>query len=146
MGTPFSDVIDMALVCMQDYKLDALAKNDPDTFEQVMVNYLVKSVPKFSGCLQSLDFDLASLSFNNVLSIKEIDILADYLVMTWWEEHNNDVLVYTEALRDADFNRYATGQNMARRIETVDGLREKVRQDVNDYQMQGDNLKQLMGV
>lgn len=146
MGTPFSSIIDMALICLQDYKLDALAKSSPDTFEQVMINYLVKSIPKFVGCMKSLDYDLETQSFNNTLSMKEIDILADYLIITWWEEHNNDVLVYTESLRDADFNRYATGQNMARRIETVDGLREKVRQDVNDYQLQSDNLNSLMGV
>lgn len=146
MGTPFSSVIDLALVSMQDYKLDALAKNNPNMFEQVMINYLVKSVPKFVGCLTPLDYDLSTSSFNNELSSKEMDILADYLILTWWEEHNNDVLVYTEVLRDADFNRYATGQNMARRIETVDGLREKVRQDVTDYQMSNDHLSMLMGV
>lgn len=146
MGTQFSTIIDMAWVVMQDYKLDALFQQDPDTFAQVMTNYLVKSVPKFSGCMQDLSYDLTTSSFNSTLTVKEIDILADYTVLTWYESHNNDVLIFTESLRDSDFNRYATGQNMDKRILAVDTLREKVRQDVTDYHLETTNLNTLMGV
>lgn len=144
MATPFESIIDKALVSLRDYKLDDLMVTDSDTFEQVMVGYVIKATPKFIGCLKELDY--TNNQFNADLTMKEIDILADLVILTWWESHYNDVLVYQEALRDADFNKYATGQNMKERQNTIDSLREKVRQDMTDYQMMGSNLSMLMGV
>lgn len=143
MGTPFSDVIDMALIVIQDYKLDALDDND---LEDVLIGYLVKSVPKFEGCMQSLDYDKDTQTFNSTLNNKEIDILADYTVITWFQQKLQDVLEFKEALQDLDFKRYATGQNFKPRMSYLNELREKVRQDITDYQLESDNLNTLMGV
>ena len=146
MATPFSDVIDMALVVIKDYKLDELAQTSQSDFDNVLIAYLVKSVPKFNGCLQSLDYDISTSTFASTLSNKEIDILADYTVITWFTQQMQDVLEYKEALQDPDFKRYATGQNFKPRMAYVDELREKVRQDETDYQLAYGDLSSFMGV
>jgi hypothetical protein len=146
MGTPFSSVIDMALIIINDYNLDALQTTSQTDFDAVMQAYLIKSVPKFTGCLQSLDYDTTSASFNNTLTTKEIDILADYTAITWFTNQLQDVLEFKEALQDADFKRYSTGQNLQPRMNYLDELREKVRQDETDYQLTSGQLNTLMGV
>lgn len=146
MGTPFSSVIDMALIVIKDYKLDTLAQTSQSDFQNILVSYLIKSVPKFTGCMQSLDYDATSGYFNNTLTNKEIDILADYTVITWFTQQLQDVLEYKEALQDPDFKRYATGQNFKPRSAYVNELREKVRQDETDYQLAYGDLASMMGV
>ena len=82
MGTPFSEIIDMAMIGIRDYKLDTVFENDPEIFEKIMIGYLLKSVPKFTGCKQSLEYDLDTQTFNSTLDAIEIDILADLVGMT----------------------------------------------------------------
>jgi hypothetical protein len=146
MGTPFSTVIDMALIEINSYKLDALFTSDPSGFEEVLTNFLVKSVPKFTGCLQDLSYSITDSAFNSTLTNKEIDILADWTALTWFQALYQDDREFKEALQDPDFKRNATGQNLKARSAYLNEMREKIRQDITDYQMSGDTLSTLMGV
>jgi len=135
MGTPFSDIIDMAMTGIRDYKLDSVYENDPETFEKILIGWLLKSIPKFTGCLQSLAYDTTTQTFSSTLVSKEIDILADLTQITWYIAELQDVLEFKETLRDSDFNRYSTGQNLKPRQNYIEAMREKYNQDVADYQL-----------
>ena len=47
MATSFDSVIDMALIIIRDYKLDALYDSDENSFKQVLQGYMLKGLPKF---------------------------------------------------------------------------------------------------
>lgn len=135
MGTPFTDVYDMAMIVINDYKINNIAQSDLPSYFQYMQGLLVKSVPKFKGCLQSLTYDLASKSFNNTLTSDEVCILADYVALTWFESIINDITQVNLKLQGRDKKTHAEGQNLKEKSEYFDRLREKVRQDIADYQL-----------
>ena len=92
MSTPFSNIIDKALVVIRDYGLDALYEADNEAFTEIMINYMLKGVPRFTECLQDLSYDTTTATFASDLNNMEIDILADYTVISWYEANINDVL------------------------------------------------------
>lgn len=133
MSTPFSNVIDKALVVIRDYGLDTLYAADEDAFVEVMLNYMMKGVPRFTECLQDLSYDESELCFNSDLTPIEIDILADYTVISWYEANINDVLEFKESLQDREFKRLATGQNLKPRQEYLTMLYTRVKQNTTNY-------------
>lgn len=135
MGTPFSEIIDRALITINDYKLDAVYTDDPELFEDILCGYLIKGIPNFSQCLKPLDYDEASKSFVANLDIYEQNILADYTVITWYESQLQDVLEFQEALQDKEFKRYSTGQNLTPRQNYLTDLKSRVHQEGCNYQL-----------
>ena len=134
MSTPFSSIIDSALIVSRDYGLDALYKDDEDAFEGVLQAYLIKGVPRFTECLQPLTYDLTIQEFDSDLTDAEIDILADHTVICWYEDNINDVLEFKETLQDREFKRLATGQNLKPRQDYLTMLYTRVRQNATNYQ------------
>ena len=133
MSTPFSDVIDKALVVIRDYGLDALYENNDDAFYSVMQSYLLKGAPRFIECQKELTYDVDSQMFDADLSDVEIDILADYVVISWYEDNLNDVLEFKETLQDREFKRLATGQNLKPRQDYLTMLYTRVKQNTTNY-------------
>ena len=133
MSTPFENIIDKALVVMRDYALDSMLNTDEDVFTQIMQSYLLKGVPRFTECLQDLSYDATTGVFNANLSDIEMDILADYTVISWYESNINDVLEFKEALQDREFKRLATGQNLKPRQEYLTMLYTRVKQNTTNY-------------
>ena len=52
----------------------------------------------------------------------------------WYTDQLQDVLEFKEPLRDVDFNRFATGQNLKLRQSYLEELRRKAKQDATNYQ------------
>lgn len=134
MGTPFSTIVDRALITINDYKLDALYEEDMDAFEKVLTGYVVKAVPYFTQCLKPLDYDMETLEFEADLDMYEINILADYVVIVWYESQLQDVLEFQESLQDKEFKRYSTGQNLVPRQNYLTELKTRVKQEGQNYQ------------
>lgn len=133
MATSFDSVIDMALVIIRDYKLDALY--DTDAFNLILQGYMLKALPKFEvSCVKSLAYDLENRTFIEELDSIEIDIISDWTVIMWYTDQLQDVLEFKEPLRDVDFNRFATGQNLKLRQSYLEELRRKAKQDATNYQ------------
>ena len=137
MATSFDSVIDMALIIIRDYKLDALYESDEDNFKLVLQGYMLKGLPKFEvSCIKSLDYDLDSREFKEELDDIEIDIISDWTVIMWYTDQLQDILEFKEPLRDVDFNRFASGQNLKPRQAYLEELRRKAKQDATNYQFQ----------
>ena len=137
MATSFDSVIDMALIIIRDYKLDALYETDATSFKQVLQGYMLKGLPKFEvSSIKSLEYNLANREFVEDLDDVEIDIISDWTVIMWYTDQLQDVLEFKEPLRDVDFNRFATGQNLKPRQAYLEELRRKVKQDTTNYQFQ----------
>lgn len=134
MGTPFSTIYDLALVVIRDYRLNHLYTTDQDAFNLFMQGLTVKSIPKFTNCLQSLDYTLDDEpSFVATLTNKEIDIVADLVAITWFETNINDATQVNLHLQGRDKKTNVESSNLKEKSEYFDRLREKVKQDMNDY-------------
>lgn len=145
MSTPFENIIDKALVVMRDYSLESVYDMDDDIFAKIMQSYLLKGVPRFTECLQDLSYDVTTGVFNADLSNIEMDILADYTVISWYESNINDVLEFKEALQDREFKRLATGQNLKPRQEYLTMLYTRVKQNTTNYLWQNWNSLPYFG-
>lgn len=147
MATSFDSVIDMALIIIRDYKLDALYQEDAGSFNLVLQGYMLKGLPKFEvSCVDSLAYNLETRTFERELSDVEIDIISDWTVIMWYTDQINDVLEFKEPLSDVDFKRLATGQNLKPRQAYLQELRRKAKQDATNYQfMHIDKLPYFSG-
>ena len=72
MSTPFENIIDKALVVMRDYSLESVYDMNEDVFAQIMQNYLLKGVPRFTECLQDLSYDVTTVFLTLI-----------YLILKW---------------------------------------------------------------
>ena len=82
MATSFDSVIDMALIIIRDYKLDALYDSDENSFKQVLQGYMLKGLPKFEvSSIKSLEYNLTNREFVEDLDDIEIDIISDWTVI-----------------------------------------------------------------
>ena len=137
MATSFDSVIDMALIIIRDYKLDALYESDENSFKQILQGYMLKGLPKFEvSSIKSLEYNLANREFVEDLDSVEIDIISDWTVIMWYTDQLQDVLEFREPLSDLDFKRLATGQNLKPRQAYLQELRRKAKQDATNYQFQ----------
>lgn len=81
--TSFDTVIDLALTTVADYKLQKLYSQDQDDFLTFCDGLLIRAVPNFYQCKQSLEYDAITREFSSELSALEVSILADFWVIEW---------------------------------------------------------------
>lgn len=135
MATSFSEIIDMALITIQDYKLDNLYSEDPDSFESITQAFLLKGLPQFTNCKTPLTYDLSTQSFSNDLKPIEISILADLWVAEWFAWHVQNVTQFENKMTPSDFKHFSESQNLREKSEYLDRLREKFNQKMIDYDL-----------
>lgn len=136
MATSFEEIYDLALVMINDYRLNNLYKVDADAFLTHMQGLLINAIPMAEeGCEKALDYNLSSGTFTNNLSNKVKKILADALVIVWFERITNDVTQVNALLQGRDKKTHSVAQNLKEKSEYLDRMREKLRQDITDYQI-----------
>lgn len=137
MATSFETIYDRALVTIEDYKLNALAQTDYEAFLLHLQGILERAVPDFTLCNNDLTYDTESTppSFVNTLNNKEINILAELMVYNWFDGKINDVTQFQGHLNNKEFKSHSEGANLKEKSERLDRLREKIDQDIVDYQL-----------
>ena len=133
MATPFTDIYDLFLIGVSDYKLDQLYNISTTDFETYLQGFLIRAVPKFDNCNQDLTYSTTSAQFTETLTNTEKVILADLMTMEWMLKETQDVSQFNLLLNDTDFKHYAEGQNLKEKSAYLDKLREKVNQDMTVY-------------
>lgn len=143
MGTLFEKVYDRALIIIEDYRLDALARNDYEVFLLHLQGILERSIPYFTPCNTNLSYSKfldpidneEKMAFDNVLSEQEINILSSIMVYNWFSRKINDVTQFQGHLNNKEFKSHSEAQNLKEKSEYLDRLREKYSQDITDYQL-----------
>ena len=134
MATTYASIYDLALIQIQDYKLDNLYASSPANFAIHMNGLLMKAIPMFEYCVRDLsDRDETLKQFNETLDDDETDILSEYLVMAWLTSEINDVRQITgmmqngkEAHRFSEANLLKEKVNLrATTLETLDTRKTK---------------------
>lgn len=139
--TSYEKIYDLALVTIRDYKLDNLAIKNYDAFLDYLRGLLEAGSLEFDGCLQSLDStsviedDKEVWYFVEDLDRDEKKILAKTIVLKWWEQHIQDVVVYQPHLSSKNFKQLQESQSLKQKSEYKDKLNEELGRDVTNYQL-----------
>jgi hypothetical protein len=145
--TNFEEIYDLAKVTMNDYRLDNLAIRDYDAFLTYFRSLLVTGMAEFTGCLTSLDYTSVTEGnetkwyFTNDLSMAEKSILAKTIVLKWWEQNIQDVVVFQPHMSSKNFKQLQESQSLKQKSEYKDKLGEELSRAIVEYQM--DNLSSL---
>ena len=142
MPTSFDEIIDLALVLIDDYKLRKLYDISQTKFLSQCDSYLIAAIPNFTRCNQSLEYDASARQFLNTLTPLEISILADLWVLEWFNKETQDSRKINALLQSSgSFKTHSAAQNLKEKSSYLDGLREKVEQKMTNYQLQNiDNI------
>jgi len=141
MGTPFSDVFDLFLTSITDYKIDnlySLGSEPTSPFYNYLQGFLIKAIPNFSNCVQDLD-DITPVVaytpayFNVTLTSLEKGILSDLMTYEWFMKEVNDVTQFNLTLSDTDFKHFSEAQNLREKQEKADKAREMYEQKMTVY-------------
>lgn len=139
--TNFEDIYDLAKVTMIDYKLDNLAIKDYDAFLTYFRSLLMTGMVEFSGCLTSLEYtsiiedEMTNWYFVEDLSLIEKNILAKTIVLKWWEQHIQDVVVFQPHMSSKNFKQLQETTSLKQKSEYKDKLREEISEAIEEYQI-----------
>lgn len=135
--TSFDEIIDLALVTVNDYRLSKLAKQGEENFNTYVDGFLISSIPYFPECRQSLDFDAEQRQFESDLTSLEKSILANLWIIQWYARDNQTYALYRQHLQSASsFKNHSESQNLKENSAYLDKLREELDRQKISYQLQ----------
>lgn len=129
-NTTYSEVIELALHILHDYKLDGTIINeDIDTLNKVFAPYV-----KFAaGELENfeIDFDIANrddanYTFNSVLTDGQQLFVAKLMVIGYISREVNDIMQMKLHLQTGDFKTFAERNNLEGKQELLNTLKEEI--------------------
>lgn len=118
MATQFTDIYNIFLGKISDPIIASLSQSDA---EALMLNYLRSATTKFKKCekdLSNVDWDLEQ--FNVSLSVTEVEILVNLMVIEWYENLINDWTEIKNLLGDTDFKLYANAPLLREKVKLKD--------------------------
>lgn len=144
--TKFRDVIDRASTLWRDYRLDKLYNTDENEYYTFLEGLMLNSIDMFDGCLTSLEYEeiteteddgeiVTQYAFVNTLSSKEIFILALGTMIAWMENNKNDITQMNLHLSTKDFKSYSESNNLEKKQESIDKMREEYDRNITSYQL-----------
>jgi len=134
VSTPFSEVYDLFLVSIEDYKLDDLYATIPDDFETVLKGFLIKAIPRFKNCVKDLeDRNDTTQTFNVSLSTTEKVILSNIMIYEWFQKEINDIRQFRLKMNNTDFKHFSEERNLSGKSKRSYEIREIFTQDMTEY-------------
>lgn len=133
MGTPFSDIEDLALVTIQDYKLDALYQTSQTDWATFVGGFVARASLLFRTSTIDLSYDINSLSFNNTLGRTEINILVYLFIQMWLERSAQNLSQKMATMTPADAKRANLPTTLKEQQYSLDTIREKTAQLMTEY-------------
>jgi hypothetical protein len=143
--TTFNNVIDRAMFLQQDYRLDKLYVNDNASFTMFITQFLLNSIDTFDGVLDSLSYHIEQVEqdeelvdiyvFDRQLTSKEIYILALGISIEWMSNNLLDITQMNLHLSTRDFKAFSEANNLQRKSEVLNAMRENYYKNITDYQL-----------
>lgn len=143
MSTPYSEVFELFLAGLNDYKIDRLYEQDAldggSRAEVYMKPFLIKAIPNFMNCEQDLeDRNDTTRVFNITLSTDETVILSNLMRVEWLSAELFDIRQMKLRLTDDAFKSYAEANNMDKKALLL-----SVSEELADKQMSKYSQKNL---
>lgn len=139
MTTDYTDVYDLFLTKIKDWKLEYLYSTNPDNFETVLHGFMVVSLPQFKNCNQSLARNDTTKKFDETLTEENQNVIAALMVEQWLQQEINDIRQMALHLQD-DFKTYSEAQNLKEKSDHWARIKELNSQMIVDYSLDDRDL------
>lgn len=134
MGSKFSEIFDLFMVQVKDWRLQSLYESSTLDFEVYLSGFLMLSIPQFEEvCNQSLAHNEETKEFTETLSLDNKTILSKLMVEKWLEKEVQDVNQMNLHLQDRDFKVYSESQNLKEKSLHLDKTKEYNSQTMTVY-------------
>lgn len=134
MATPYSEVFDLFLASIQDYRINKLYNQSITQMESYLTPFLIKSIINFKKCKTDLeDRNDINKVFNQTLSTEEKVILSNLMIVEWLTKEVNDILGMKLFLQDTDFKTYSQSQNLKEKRELLTTMKDMVDKQITQY-------------
>ena len=139
MGTPFTDIYDLVLEQIDDYRLVALYNqdvlNDTTNLDTYLHGFMLLAIPEFSECSQDLSLrdDVTTFSFTETLTDINKKILSKLMVKEWLSKEVKNILDMKAKIQDVDYKTYSEAQNITARQTMLTMFKEECSQLLIDY-------------
>lgn len=146
MGTKFSEVFDLFITKIKDWRLNSLFTESITDFENYLSGFLINAIPGFTVCNQSLSYSLSTKEFLAELTMDNQVILAEMMVEKWLEKEIQDVNQMNLHLQDRDFKVYSESQNLREKSFHLDKVKEYNSQRMTTYSFNNVDWNWLSGI
>lgn len=134
MGSAFSEIFDLFMVQIKDWRLQSLYESSKLDFEVYLSGFLMLSIPQFElVCNQDLSYNEETKSFTETLTSDNKVILSKLMVEKWLEKEVQDVNQMNLHLQDRDFKVYSESQNLREKSLHLDKTKEYNSQSITVY-------------
>lgn len=136
MATLFTDVEDLGLISVDDYKMVKLARMSQEAFSKYCDGFLIKAIADCQTLKNRTEYNLAERFFVNDLTFEEQGILADYFAMEWMTREVQDSKQFQLKLKNSgSFQFNSESQNLKEKSAYLDKLRERIKQKITEYEL-----------
>lgn len=140
MGTLSSEIFDLFLTSVDDYRLTAIYSSGSATLNTFLEPWLLNSIVEFDSiCNQDLTYTDAETTgtgdgeFTETLNLENKVILSKIMVKYWLIKTVNNILNMNLVLQDHDFKLHSAGQNLREKQTYLTTVREDISQTLVDY-------------
>ena len=147
MGTPYSEIYDLALMSIEDYILNQMSQEDEEKFSLYLQGFLIRAIPNFNNCLKSLeDRDDDKSAFNIDLDDDEKSILADWLVIMYLDKEILDRRQIVGMIQNKNkAHRYSEANLLKEKLDMRTRKYEQVRNKQRDYSLKHIDWSEMVG-
>jgi len=133
MATSLSEIYDLMMQQITDYRLIDLFNTSETDFENYLQSWLEFAIVDFSECDQSLNFDDVTKLFPDVLSRDNKVILATLMAKYWLQKCVNDITQFNLHITDRDFKVASEAQNLREKRAHLNSALEECSQKLINY-------------
>jgi len=139
MTTPSSEITDLFLSRIRDYRLDTLFSVSGSTTLVIHTEpWLLNSISDFEDVAdQSLAYTVSDGTsegyFTETLSMKNKLMLAKIMTKHWMAKNVQDVIQFNNVISDRDYKTFSAAQNLKAKQDYYNNLQEEISQDLVNY-------------
>ena len=111
--TPFSVIYDRFMGKISDPDLLNMLQEDID---KLLENYLIAAIIQFRQCKKSLEVDYVEKQFNGKLTMEEIEIYANYMVVEWITPMINNIQSLKPLMVTRDYQSYSQANHLDKMV------------------------------
>jgi hypothetical protein len=139
MTTPSSEITDLFLTKISDYRLDTIyTASGSFVLNTYVEGWLLDSIADFEDfCDQSLTYTVSGSivegQFTETLNMTNKLMLARFMVKYWLQKSVNDILQMNLHVTDRDFKTFSASQNLKAKMDYLNSVKEELSQAIMDY-------------
>lgn len=133
MATTLSEVYDLFMLTVTDYRLNHLFDSSEEDFETYLQAWLEFAITEFHMCNQDLNFDNDTKTFPDTLTRENKVILATLMMKYWLQKNVNDITQMNLHVTDRDFKVASEAMNLREKAIYLNHVKETCSQMLSDY-------------